>query len=73
LVELAGRPLLDWSLDALRASQWVGPIVVAVPPGQYVVEGLPAAGLMGTPGPQNVTVAAGAATIIELSYDTGIR
>jgi len=25
---------LDWSLDALRASQWVGPIVVAVPPGE---------------------------------------
>ena len=34
MVELAGRPLLDWSLDALRASQWVGPIVVAVPPGE---------------------------------------
>ncbi|MDQ2940471.1 MAG: 2-C-methyl-D-erythritol 4-phosphate cytidylyltransferase [Actinomycetota bacterium] len=34
LVELAGRPLLDWSLDALRASQRIGPIVVAVPPGQ---------------------------------------
>ena len=34
MVEPAGRPLLDWSLDALRASQWVGPIVVAVPPGE---------------------------------------
>ena len=34
MVELAGRPLLDWSLDALRASQRVGPIVVAVPPGE---------------------------------------
>lgn len=32
-VELRGRPLLDWSLDALRASQRVGPIVIAVPPG----------------------------------------
>src|SRR5437867_4765609 len=32
-VELAGRPLLDWSLDPLRASDHVGTIVVAVPPG----------------------------------------
>jgi 2-C-methyl-D-erythritol 4-phosphate cytidylyltransferase len=30
---LAGRPLLDFSLDALRAARHVGPIVVAVPPG----------------------------------------
>jgi hypothetical protein len=29
--------------------------------------------LMGTPGPQNVTVTAGATSTIELSYDTGIR
>jgi 2-C-methyl-D-erythritol 4-phosphate cytidylyltransferase len=32
LVELAGRPLLEWSLDALRAARRVGEIVVAVPP-----------------------------------------
>jgi hypothetical protein len=50
-----------------------GTFAVAVPPGQYVVEGLPAAGLMGTPAPQNVTVVAGPATTIDLSYDTGIR
>jgi 2-C-methyl-D-erythritol 4-phosphate cytidylyltransferase len=30
---LGGRPLLDWSLDALRAARGVGEIVVAVPPG----------------------------------------
>jgi hypothetical protein len=50
-----------------------GTFVVAVPPGQYVVEGLPAAGLMGTPGPQNVTVTSSVPATIELSYDTGIR
>jgi hypothetical protein len=44
-----------------------------VPAGDYVVEGLPAAGLMGTPGSQNVTVAAGTLTTVELTYDTGIR
>jgi 2-C-methyl-D-erythritol 4-phosphate cytidylyltransferase len=34
LVELTGRPLLDWSLDAFRASRSIAEIVVAVPPGQ---------------------------------------
>jgi 2-C-methyl-D-erythritol 4-phosphate cytidylyltransferase len=34
LVELAGRPLLDWSLDALRASRHIGDTIVAVPAGQ---------------------------------------
>ena len=33
-VELAGRPLLDWSLDAFQAAGCVEEIVVAVPPGQ---------------------------------------
>ncbi|HSD22728.1 MAG TPA: 2-C-methyl-D-erythritol 4-phosphate cytidylyltransferase [Solirubrobacterales bacterium] len=33
-VELAGRPLLDWSLDAFRAAATVAEIVVAVPPGE---------------------------------------
>lgn len=32
-VEVAGRPLLDWSLDALRSASTVEEIVVAVPPG----------------------------------------
>jgi 2-C-methyl-D-erythritol 4-phosphate cytidylyltransferase len=32
-VEVAGRALLDWSLDALRAASSVGEIVVAAPPG----------------------------------------
>jgi 2-C-methyl-D-erythritol 4-phosphate cytidylyltransferase len=34
LVELGGRPMLDWSLDAFRAAESVGEIVVAAPPGQ---------------------------------------
>jgi 2-C-methyl-D-erythritol 4-phosphate cytidylyltransferase len=33
-VELAGRPLLDWSLEALGAARQVAEIVVAAPPGQ---------------------------------------
>ena len=33
LVEVAGRPLLDWSLEAFRAAS-VDEIVVAVPPGE---------------------------------------
>jgi 2-C-methyl-D-erythritol 4-phosphate cytidylyltransferase len=33
LVEVAGRPLLDWSLDAFRAAEGVDEIVVAAPPG----------------------------------------
>lgn len=33
LVELAGRPMLEWSLDALRASPGIERIVVALPEG----------------------------------------
>jgi 2-C-methyl-D-erythritol 4-phosphate cytidylyltransferase len=33
LVELGGRPMLAWSLDALLAAEAVGAIVVALPPG----------------------------------------
>jgi 2-C-methyl-D-erythritol 4-phosphate cytidylyltransferase len=33
LVELAGRPMLDWSLDALRAVEAIEVIVVALPAG----------------------------------------
>jgi 2-C-methyl-D-erythritol 4-phosphate cytidylyltransferase len=34
LVELAGRPMLDWSLEAFRAAASVDLIVVAAPPGE---------------------------------------
>jgi 2-C-methyl-D-erythritol 4-phosphate cytidylyltransferase len=33
-VEVAGRLLLDWSLDAFRAATTIGEIVVAAPPGR---------------------------------------
>ncbi len=33
LVELAGRPLIAWCLDAFAAAEAVGPIVIAAPPG----------------------------------------
>ena len=33
-VEIAGRPMLEWSLEAFRAAQAIGEIVVAAPPGQ---------------------------------------
>jgi 2-C-methyl-D-erythritol 4-phosphate cytidylyltransferase len=32
LVELAGRPMLAWSLDAFAAAESIGAIVIAVPP-----------------------------------------
>jgi 2-C-methyl-D-erythritol 4-phosphate cytidylyltransferase len=34
LVEVAGRPLIEWSLHAFRAAEGVGEIVVAAPPGR---------------------------------------
>jgi 2-C-methyl-D-erythritol 4-phosphate cytidylyltransferase len=32
-VELRGRPLLEWSLDAFGRAESVGPVIVAAPPG----------------------------------------
>jgi 2-C-methyl-D-erythritol 4-phosphate cytidylyltransferase len=34
MVELGGKPMLDWSLEALSVSRLVGEVVVAVPAGQ---------------------------------------
>jgi 2-C-methyl-D-erythritol 4-phosphate cytidylyltransferase len=42
LVELAGRPLLQWSIDALRAVAGIERIVVALPPGAAAPEGVTA-------------------------------
>ena len=50
-----------------------GAFFANVPPGVYVVEAQPAKGLMGTPGPQSVTVNEGVTSTIKLDYDTGIR
>jgi 2-C-methyl-D-erythritol 4-phosphate cytidylyltransferase len=44
LVPLAGRPLLDWSLRALRASPQIERIVVALPEGVVLPAGDAAAG-----------------------------
>ena len=33
-VELAGRPMFEWSLDAFRAAGTISEIVVAAPPGE---------------------------------------
>lgn len=45
LIELAGRPLLQWSVDALRAVGSIERIVVALPPGVAAP-----AGTIGVPG-----------------------
>jgi 2-C-methyl-D-erythritol 4-phosphate cytidylyltransferase len=34
MVEVGGRPMLDWSLAAFRAAESIGEIVVAAPPGE---------------------------------------
>lgn len=34
-IELAGRPMLDWSLEAFRAATSIDEIVVAAPPGSH--------------------------------------
>jgi hypothetical protein len=41
--------------------------------GAYTIEAQPVAGLMGTPGPERVTVAATGTTEVSVIYDTGIR
>ena len=50
-----------------------GTFLANLPPGGYVVEAQPAKGVMGTPGPQGVTVKEGVVSKIRLDYDTGIR
>ena len=40
LVELAGRPLLEWSIEALRELDGLARIVVAMPPGARAPEGV---------------------------------
>jgi hypothetical protein len=50
-----------------------GTYFAGLPGGVYVVTPQPAKGLLGTPGPQSVTVADGATVTLDLSYDTGIR
>ena len=46
---------------------------VALPAGSYTVVAGPVDGLMGTPAPVGASVIEGAAAVVELNYDTGIR
>jgi hypothetical protein len=50
-----------------------GSFFVQLSAGDYAVEPQPAEGLLGTAGPQSVTVQEGTATTVQLDYDTGIR
>ena len=50
-----------------------GIFFVELPAGEYVVEPQAVQGLLGTAGPQGVSVVAGSAVAIQLDYDTGIR
>ena len=50
-----------------------GTFFAELPAGLYVVTPQPAKGLLGTPGPQSVTVTDGATARLDLAYDTGIR
>ncbi len=50
-----------------------GSFFVELPAGDYIVEPQPVEGLMGTAGAQSASVVDGAATAIQLDYDTGIR
>jgi hypothetical protein len=50
----------------------LGAFVVTLPPGRYRVQADPVEGLMGTPGPVDVTVGS-TLEEVQLAYDTGIR
>ena len=50
-----------------------GTFFADLPGGFYVVVPQPVKGLLGTPGPQAVTVTDGSAVRLALGYDTGIR
>lgn len=58
---------------ARAASDQAGHVRIPLPAGAYTVEALDAPGLMATPSPMDVTVAAAGTTSVTLEYDTGIR
>jgi 2-C-methyl-D-erythritol 4-phosphate cytidylyltransferase len=66
LVELAGRSLLQWSIDALRAVAGIERIVVAMPPGAAAPEGVTAVagGAVRSDSVRRALAAAGAAEIV---------
>ncbi len=60
LVELAGRPLVAWSIDALAQVAGIEQIVVALPPGAALPPGVGA--LEGAAGPPPIAAVEGGAT-----------
>ena len=67
VLDVAGAPVTQVTLVA------GGFAFVELDAASYTLNGRAVEGLMGTPPPQSVTVAEGAAVPIVLSYDTGIR
>lgn len=60
--------------EVSRATSDAGGVVgIGLPAGVYIVEALPAEGLMGTPVAVAVAAAAGGAAELFLAYDTGTR
>lgn len=51
----------------------LGRFSAALAPGFYVIEPQPLEGLLGTPGPTEVTVESQNSAVVEFLYDTGIR
>lgn len=64
---------LDGSAVAEVASDEAGRFLLPLPPGAYRLTPQPVEGLMGTPAPLDVSVAAGETIEVVVSYDTGIR
>ena len=65
LVEVVGRPLIAWSLEAMRAAKTIAVVVVAAPPGhEEELERLvgATAGAPGEPGAFHPIVITGGAT-----------
>jgi 2-C-methyl-D-erythritol 4-phosphate cytidylyltransferase len=61
LVELAGRPLWEWSFDTLREASGIGRIVIALPPA-YEVDGVTREVSIGLPSSLNAIAVKGGAT-----------
>ncbi len=70
LVELAGRPMLDWSLDALRGSPGIERVVIALPEGVALEGATPADTIVVSGGAErshsvrNALAAAGTAQVV---------
>ena len=61
------------STIARAITDQLGRYFATLPPGSYVLEPLPFEGLLGTPGPIEVTVGSDVTTVVDFGYDTGIR